>query len=248
VNDIIVEKDKLITKKLELVKFLVLFSIFSILVVSLAIFSYSLSDKSIDRFNFSIINVGPLIALPTSFSYGFLGTEFLAFILFKSAVNLLLYMPAILIPTYVLGHYEIDKEIDSMWIWAIPAISVVGAFIDSQVAFNNIGYLSGLALNFILFCVAVMLLMDYKLITGIIIGVIAVVTNHIFQMYVTLNSDILFWIMMVAIVIFIFITAMFLNNTRQILMRSLEVSRTDYLRQLISYSTTCLLILYVFMI
>lgn len=249
-DDVIVEKDKVKNvQKKELAQFIVLFSVFIILVITLVISSYSLSDNSIDRLNIGDIDPTWLPrTLPTIFYYGFLGSDFVAFVLFKSAVNLLIYMPVISIPIIILGEYEKDKEIDSMWILAIPTISVVGAFIDSQVVFNNIGLLVGLALNFILFCVAVMLLMNYKLITGIIIGVVAVATNYIFQMYVSLSSDILFWVMMVAIVIFLFITAMFMNNTRQILMRSRDVSKSDYLRQFISYSTSCMLILYVLMI
>ena len=236
-DDVIDEKNIApITKKTRLLKFIILFSVLFILVVTLMITSFSLSNNAI-----------PPTSLPQMFSYGFLGSDFVILILFKSAVNLLIYMPVVFIPTFILEFYKIEKEMDSMWIWAVPLISIVGAYIYSQVAFNNIGYLFGMVLNLLL-CLTIMLLMDNKLITGIIVGILVTITNIFFQMYVTLSSDHLFWVMMVAIVISIFITAMFLNNTRQILMRSKDVNRSDYLRQLISYSITCLLLLYVFMI
>lgn len=108
--------------------------------------------------------------------------------------NLILDGLIFLIPLFILSKIGFEKKISELWVFGVPLLAIWGAYIDTfyanvdpslkvnQLTGGFIIFILCLLLIFCTFILVIHFLIGHRIITGMIIGVIAVIINGIFWM------------------------------------------------------------------
>ena len=176
----------------------------------------------------------------------FSGSWALEFIVTLFLVNILLNILLLMVPIFILSFFDYEKEVSSDWIWAIPMISVVGAYIDAGVFYyETIPMAAGLLLIGLSFFMVVTMYLRFGFRTGLVTCSFAVLMNMIsWTGLVDFSGLMMFGLLVIGTVYVILLTLLFLRNSFSYVTRDPSFNRKKYPGQVISFSITIFLIMF----
>ena len=160
-------------------------------------------------------------------------------------VNLLLNACILLIPCLVLFYLDFEERISANWIWAIPMLSAVGAYIDVAVFYHDaIPQVVGLILVALSFFVVAVIYLGLRLSTGLIVCTLAFFLNLYSWSSIEWSRSALVFLMVIGTIYVILLVFLFVRNTHSYVTRDPGLRRRDYPGQVVAFVITFGLILY----
>jgi len=161
------------------------------------------------------------------------------------AVNILLNIIIFLFPLIILSKYDYEKDVSTMWIWVIPFISIIGAYIDIWIFEDNlIPWTTGLLLIGISFFFSAVIILEQKFMTGFLLALWSMAINYLAWRFLDFNdySVVIAFLWLFGVCYFIFLIALMFHNTVDFIRRNPDMHGKDLARQIFCISTTAILL------
>lgn len=168
-------------------------------------------------------------------------------------LNILLNALIVVLPLLIFEKLNLDKDVDSSWLLAVPLLSIVGAYIDALVFETQvISMWLGLFLVAISFFMVITIYMKHNYYVGIIISAIAFLLNYSCWRYVEIDfleqvSFILgLMLIFIGIILVLLAVGVFINKTLKLLKKDTSISMPNYIKDLFVFLLMIFLIIWPF--